>query len=80
MNNSRQHAHLLNDGQSQIIKILQEFEMGCDEAIIRREGKRLILEPVKKKGLLSVSENLKPLDGGLPNVAITRLPLCDIRL
>lgn len=80
MNNSRQHAHLLNDGQSQIIKILQEFEMGCDEAIIRREGKRLILEPVKKKGLLSASEKLNPLDGDFPNAAITRLPLGDIRL
>lgn len=62
MKNAKGHASNLKTGQFQIAQILKEFEMGCDEAIIRREGKRLILEP--KKRLSSLSKSLEQLNGG----------------
>ena len=77
---SQQHVRLFRNGRNQAVRIPKEFEMDCDEAIIRKEGKRLILEPVKKKGLLSVLGELKPLDDDFPNVDETLLPLDDVKL
>ena len=54
----------IQTGQHQIAQILKEFEMGCDEAIIRREGKRLILEPNKRS--LSIPEGAQSLRTDFP--------------
>lgn len=54
-----------------IDQILKEFEKGCDEAIMRREGKRLILEPKKR----SEAANNRPVSR-----CLTFLPLGDIRI
>jgi len=80
MKKTQQYGNLFRDGQNQIIRILKEFEMSCDEAIIRREGKRLILEPAKRKDLLSVMGESEPLDDDSPDVENTLLPLHDFRL
>lgn len=68
MKNAKENASNIQTGQHYIARIHREFEMGCDEAIIRREGKRLILEP--KKRLSSLSKNLNPLNGGSIGVDI----------
>ena len=52
-------SSIIQAGQTQINQILKEFEMCCDEAIIRREGKRLILEPGKRKTIYS--KRLEPV-------------------
>jgi hypothetical protein len=57
--------------EGHIDQILKEFEKGCDESIIRREGKRLIIEPKKR----SEDINNRPASRGL-----TFLPLGDIRI
>lgn len=49
MKKTKEQSSNVQNGQDQITQILKEFEMGCDEAIIRREGKRLILEPKKRQ-------------------------------
>jgi antitoxin VapB len=54
--------------------------MDCDDAIIRKEGKRLILEPLKKKGLLTILEGLETLDETFPDVDKNLLPLDNIEL
>jgi antitoxin VapB len=80
MNTLQQHVRLFRNGRNQAVRIPKEFEMDCDEAIMRKEGKRLILEPTKKKGLLSVLEKLEPLDEELPDIDENLLPLDDINL
>jgi antitoxin VapB len=37
------------------------MELPGDEAVIHREGEKLILEPVARRSLLEVLANLKPL-------------------
>ncbi|MGD9158198.1 MAG: hypothetical protein PVG39_07330 [Desulfobacteraceae bacterium] len=71
MKKARENAANIQTGQNQIAQILREFEMGCDEAIIRREGKRLILEP--KKRLSSFSKKLDTLEVCSPGVDIALL-------
>jgi antitoxin VapB len=50
------------------------------EAIIRKEGKRLIVEPLEAEGLLSVLAGLEPLNETFPDVDKDLLPPDDIEL
>ena len=71
MNKAKEHDSAIESGQNQIAQILKEFEMGCDEAIIRREGKRLILEPKKRIG--PITKKLNPLSGNPHGVDLALL-------
>jgi antitoxin VapB len=51
-----------------------------DEAIIRKEGDRLIVEPIRKGGLLSVLAGLEPLDEAFPDVDESLPALDDVEL
>ena len=59
---SERHVRLFRNGRNQAIRIPREFELKGDEAIIRREGSRLIIEPIQNDGLLSVLATLTPLE------------------
>lgn len=67
---------LFRNGRNQAVRIPREFELPGDEALLRREGERLILEPVPPSSLLEVLARLEPLDedigtiDDLPNDAI----------
>lgn len=65
---SQRHVRLFRNGQNQAIRIPKEFELEGDEAIIRKEGGHLVIEPVPKKGLLEVLESLENLDVPFPDV------------
>ena len=47
--NIQRSAKLFRNGRSQAIRIPREFELPGDEATIRKEGDKLIIEPAKKK-------------------------------
>jgi antitoxin VapB len=74
------HARLFRNGRNQALRIPKEFELEGDEAIVRKEGDKLIIEPVKKGGLLQLLATLKPLDEEFPDVDEGLPPLDDIRL
>ena len=63
-----QHVKLIRVGRSQVLRIPREFEFDGDEAILRSDGYRLLVEPVRKSGLLSVLARLEPLDEEFPDV------------
>ncbi len=53
---------LFRNGRNQAIRIPVEFELPGDEALIRKEGNRLIVEPkTPKKTLREVLDSLEPL-------------------
>ncbi len=62
------HVRLFRNGRNQAVRIPREFEFDSDEAIMRREGERLILEPVPKGNLLDVLRALGPLEEPFPDV------------
>ena len=45
-----------------------EFELPGDEAIMHRDGDRLVIEPVRKRGLVALLRTMKPLDGDFPEI------------
>ena len=56
------HVKLFRNGRNQALRIPREFELPGKDAIIRREGERLIIEPVPPKSLLTVLDSLPTLD------------------
>ncbi|HEX6001440.1 MAG TPA: hypothetical protein VFZ16_18910 [Hyphomicrobiaceae bacterium] len=60
---------LLKNGRSQAVRIPREFELPGKEAIVRKEGERLIIEPAKRRSLLEVLSTLEPLDEEWPEIS-----------
>ena len=77
---TERHVRFFRNGRNQAVRIPREFEMDAQEAIMRREDDRLIIEPVKRKGLLATLASLYALDEEFPNTDRDLLPLDDIEL
>ena len=56
------HVKLFRNGRNQAVRIPREFELPGSDAIMRKEGDRLILEPSQSKSLLALLATLSPLD------------------
>jgi antitoxin VapB len=76
----QQHVRLFRNGRNQAVRIPKDFEMDCDEAIIRKEGNKLVLEPVKKSGLLNILMTLEPIEETFPDVDKSLLPLNNVKI
>ncbi|RMG32900.1 MAG: AbrB/MazE/SpoVT family DNA-binding domain-containing protein [Gammaproteobacteria bacterium] len=74
------HVRLFRNGRNQALRIPREFELEGDEAIIRKEGDRLILEPVRKGRLLALLSTLDPIDEPFPDVDDDLPPLDEASL
>lgn len=59
---AERHIRLFKNGRNQALRTPREFELPGDEAVIHKEGDRLIIEPAKKKYLLKLLETWEPLD------------------
>jgi antitoxin VapB len=42
------HVKLFKKGRNQAVRIPREFELPGEEAIIRKDGQRLIIEPARR--------------------------------
>ena len=51
------------------MRIPREFELPGEDAIIRKEGERLIIEPAPPKSLLALLATLAPLEEDFPPIA-----------
>ena len=56
------HVKFFKNGRNQAIRIPRDLELTGDEAIIRKEGDRLVLEPVKRSSLSEYLDSLEPID------------------
>jgi antitoxin VapB len=61
-------VRLFRNGRNQALRIPREFELEGDEAILRKEGDRLVIEPVRKGHLLNLLAGLEPLEEDFPDV------------
>ena len=64
----QRHVRLFRNGRNQAVRIPVEFELPGDEAIMHRDGDRLIIEPVRKRGLIALLKSMKPLDEEFPDI------------
>jgi antitoxin VapB len=63
------HVRLFRNGRNQAVRIPVEFELPGDEAIMHRDGDKLVLTPVRKRGLLALLATMAPLDEDFPELA-----------
>ena len=63
------HVKLFKNGRNQAVRIPREFELPGEDAIIRKEGDRLILEPARPRFLLGLLATLEPLEEDFPPIA-----------
>ena len=59
---------LFKNGRNQAVRIPREFELPGEDAIMRKEGDRIVIEPAAPRSLLAVLAALKPLDEDFPPI------------
>lgn len=59
---------LFREDRNQAVHIPVEFELLGNEAIVRRNEKRPVIEPVRKCGLVSLLKSMEPLSEGFPEI------------
>jgi antitoxin VapB len=62
-------VRLFRNGRNQALRIPRDLELPGRAATLRKEGSRLIVEPVAGPSLLAVLAKLKPLDEEMPRIA-----------
>ncbi len=65
---SERHVKLFKNGRNQAVRIPREMELPGEDAVIRKEGNRLIIEPIPPKSLLALLATLSPLDEEFPPI------------
>jgi antitoxin VapB len=59
---------LFKNGRNQAVRIPREFELPGDDAVMRKEGERLIIEPAPPRSLLALLATLAPVDEDFPPI------------
>lgn len=62
------HVRLFRNGRNQALRIPREFEFPGTDAVVRKEGDTLIVEPARRGSLLALLASWKPLRERFPNV------------
>ncbi|MEX0852030.1 MAG: AbrB/MazE/SpoVT family DNA-binding domain-containing protein [Bauldia sp.] len=65
---SERHVRLFRNGRNQAVRIPREFELPGSDAIMRKEGERLVIEPAKRQTLAEILAALEPLDEDFPEI------------
>jgi antitoxin VapB len=64
----QRHVKLFRNGRNQAVRIPVEFELPGDEAIMHRDGDRLVIEPIRKRGLVALLRTMQPIDEEFPEI------------
>jgi antitoxin VapB len=48
------HVKLFKNGRNQAVRIPRDFELPGEDAVIRKDGPRLIIEPAPPRSLLAI--------------------------
>jgi antitoxin VapB len=59
---------LFRNGSNQAVRIPRDLELPGTQAILRKEGNRLIIEPMPRPSLLEILSTWAPLDEEFPGI------------
>lgn len=65
---AERHVRLFRNGRNQALRIPRDLELPGCAATLRKEGSRLIVEPIAGPSLLEVLASLEPLREELPRI------------
>jgi antitoxin VapB len=70
---AERHVKIFRNGRNRAVRIPKEFEFPGEDAIMRKEGTKLIIEPAPPRSLLAflktleaIEEDFPPIDDSLP--------------
>lgn len=63
------HVKLFMNGRNQAVRIPREFELPGEDAVMRKEGHRLIIEPAPPRSLLALLSTLEAVDEDFADVS-----------
>jgi antitoxin VapB len=75
---AERHVKLFRNGRNQAVRIPREFELPGEDAIMRKEGERLIIEPAPPKSLLKLLATWDDLDEEFPEIENPPLEAVDL--
>lgn len=61
-------VRLFRNGRNQAVRIPRDLELPGSEALLRKEGNRLIVEPIPQPSLLEILSSWDPLPEEFPDV------------
>jgi antitoxin VapB len=64
----QRHVRLFRNGRNQAVRIPVEFELPGDETIMHRDGDRVMIEPLRRRGLLALLRTMQPLGEDFPKI------------
>ncbi len=66
---AERHVKLFKNGRNKAVRIPREFEFPGDDAIMRKEGDKIIIEPAPQKlSLLELLDTLEPIEEEFPEI------------
>jgi len=66
--NAYRHVKLFKNGRNQAVRIPREFELPGEDAIMRRDGDKLVIEAVPPRSLLAILAELDPVAESFPEI------------
>ena len=75
--NAERRVRLFRNGGNRAVRIPKDLDFDVDEVMIRREGDRIVIEPVPTDGLLEFLDDLAPFEEPFPSVTDDDLPPLD---
>ncbi|MDR3508920.1 MAG: AbrB/MazE/SpoVT family DNA-binding domain-containing protein [Caulobacteraceae bacterium] len=66
--NDYRHVKLFKNGRNQAVRIPREFELPGEDAIMRRDGDKLVIEVAPPKSLLAILAELGPIEEDFPEI------------
>jgi antitoxin VapB len=66
--NGGRRVRLFKNGRNQAVRIPRDLELPGQEALLYREGNRLVLEPLARPSLSALLASWQPIDTDWPDV------------
>lgn len=63
---AKRYVKLFRNGRNQAVRIPREFELPGQDAIMRKDGDRLVIEPLPPKSLFALLDTLPDLEEDFP--------------
>ncbi len=67
--NAYRQVKLFKNGRNQAVRIPREFELPGEDAIMRRDGDKLVIEAMPPKSLLAILAELSPIDESFAEIS-----------
>lgn len=65
---AERHVKLFKNGRSQAVRIPREFELPGEDAIMRQENGKLVIEPAPPRSLLALLATLGRIEEDFPEI------------